>query len=720
MANEVLIHIKAKDDASRHIDSLGDKFGGLGKAAAVGVGVGVAALGALGFGAVSAAADFQKAMSEVKAVSGATNEEFAALDALALQLGKDTVFSAKEAAEGIAELVKGGVDVQDVLNGAAGAMLNLASAGGVKLPEAAEIASNAMAMFGLRGEDMAHVADLIAGAANASSLSVGDFRYSLQMVGAVARTAGQSFDQTALAIAVLGKQGLKGSDAGTSLKTMLLNLIPTTKTATAEMQRLGLITADGANKFVDAEGKIKSMRDIAGELQRATEGLSDAERMMALQTIFGTDAVRAAAILAREGATGFDQMAAAMGKVSAESVAATKLDNLSGSVQQLSGSWETLLITLGKQGTGPIRAGVDWVTGIVNSATEAIEGKGFVGGLITSIKGHIEEGDWGAVGGIMGTLIGDGIGNLASTVDKWLTPKLPNWVNAVKGHIAKGEWKEAANIMGVASQDVAAGARVAFDKWQTEIWPIWKTNLALLIGEVGKYLKEEGPGAFKNIIGALSSVQGELDTAAEGAGKALGVALVKGLRLAITDVKGAIKAGLEGGFREAVSEINTTPWQWALKIAFPMITLPADFQRGIIQGIISGVQGGGSQPGAGGAPESNPSGATYWDPATQSYKPAQGYASGGIISEPIFGMGLRTGRGYSFGESGPEAVTPLAGSRGGGLSISGPLVSIGSIEVRDSADEDRLVDKIAAGLQTALAQSIGQYTRSPIGLARTV
>jgi TP901 family phage tail tape measure protein len=133
---------------------------------------------------VGPAIQFEQTMSGVGAVSGATAVQMQQLSTLALQLGKDTVFSANEAGQAIEELAKGGVGLQDILNGAAAATVNLAAAGQVSLPQAATIAANAMNIFSISGQQMAHVADMIAGAANASSLEVGDFAYSMQYAGA--------------------------------------------------------------------------------------------------------------------------------------------------------------------------------------------------------------------------------------------------------------------------------------------------------------------------------------------------------------------------------------------------------------------------------------------------------------------------------------------------------------------------------------------------------
>ena len=389
-----------------------------------------AVAGAFAF-TIGKAAEFEAEMSAIKAVTGASADDMEALSAVALQLGKDTAFSALESAQGIEELVKGGVSVADIMGGAAAAALNLAASAGASVADSAALAANAMAEFNLTGEQTAHVADMVAGFANATTGSMEDFKFALSSVGAVANLAGQSFDDTAVAIGLMGKAGILGSDAGTSLKTMLINLSPATNSARDAFKELGLLTIDtkaamegmtmqlearGApglkkladaakdgtisgkelytalkdlgyqvtqgtdnfdelaikmgyanNKFIDAEGNYRSLRDIAQALKEGIEGMGEAQATMALKTAFGTDAVRAAALMAQAGAEGFDDMAEAMGHISAADVAATRLDNLAGKTQALSGSVETAAIIFGTAFLPVLSQLVDEATTFLNT-----------------------------------------------------------------------------------------------------------------------------------------------------------------------------------------------------------------------------------------------------------------------------------------------------------------------------------------------------------------
>ena len=410
---------QAKNDLNDLEDKGKKNFDKVGRAAAIG---GAAVVGGLGV-AVAAAASFEKRMSAVAAVSGATPAELEKLSDKALDLGKKTSFSASESAAAIEELAKAGIPIADIMNGAADATVALAEAGEVSLVEASTIASNAMNQFNIPAKGMVGVVDSIAGAANSSAIDVTDFGQSLAQVGAVANLTGTSFDDTATAIALMGNAGIKGSDAGTSLKTMLMRLNPTTEKAYNKMEELGLITMNAQNamktlkengitpagntmkdldpqlrklaanlsdsevnsakagkeyrrlglqngylrnQFFDANGEVRSMSEISGKLQGALKGQTKEQKLATLNTLFGADAIRGAAVLSNEGAAGFDKMSKSMGKTSAAEVAKKRMDNLAGSMEELKGSLETAGITLGTVLIPVVRKLVDFFTTLLN------------------------------------------------------------------------------------------------------------------------------------------------------------------------------------------------------------------------------------------------------------------------------------------------------------------------------------------------------------------
>lgn len=348
-AYTIALNVKQNGD----IGGMKDKLSGMAAGAMAGLPVQAAGFAGLGYGvfdAVKNYSDFTAQLSQIKAVTGLDAEAMDAVKEKALELGADTQFSSTEAAQGMTELLKAGVSVKDVLGDASQAALDLAAAGQLSLPEAAEIMSTAMNAFHM--DDATHAADVLVGAANASATGVQELKYSLSAVSAVAAGVGMSFDDTNTALAVFANNGLKGSDAGTSLKTMLLNLSPQTKQATEEMQRLGLLTDEGTSKFFDQEGHLRSLSDIAGLLQEHLSGLTDEEKMNALSTMFGSDAIRGGMIMLREGAKGVKNMNAAMKDITAHETAKVAMDNLRGSLLRLKSAWENLTIKLLDHGVG--------------------------------------------------------------------------------------------------------------------------------------------------------------------------------------------------------------------------------------------------------------------------------------------------------------------------------------------------------------------------------
>lgn len=285
---------------------------------------GIFAAGAVISNSLEKSMNFESQMSTIKALTGATADEMSRMQSLALKMGADTKYSALEAAQGIEELLKAGISPAAVEAGGLQAALNLATAGGLDLAAAAEIMSTSLNAYKRDGMSAAQASDILAGTANASATSVEELRYSLAMVSAVAAGFGQNFEDTNVALGLFANNGLKGSDAGTSLKTMLMNL---------------------SNAFFDAKGNIQDLGKIAGVLQKKLKGLTREQRLATLEQMFGSDAIRAANILFEEGAEGVEKFRKEMSKVTALDVAKQKMDNAAGAVEQFKGALETLQIS---------------------------------------------------------------------------------------------------------------------------------------------------------------------------------------------------------------------------------------------------------------------------------------------------------------------------------------------------------------------------------------
>jgi TP901 family phage tail tape measure protein len=338
---------------------------------------GIALAGMAGY-AIKAAADFDKAMSGVQAATHASSKDISALRQAALQAGKDTQYSATQAAQGITELSKAGVSTADVLGGGLKGALNLAAAGQIDVGEAAQTAASAMTQFGLKGKDIPHVADLLAAAAGKAQGSVHDMGYALSQSGLVASQFGLSIEDTTGTLAAFASAGLIGSDAGTSFKTMLLALAnPASKTKDA-MDELGI-------SAYDAQGKFVGITNLAEQLKTKLGGLTQAQRDQTLAQIFGTDAIRAANVLYKEGGAGIQDWINKTNDAGyASKTAADLTNNLSGDIERLKGSVETLAISSGSGANGGLRILVKSLDSLVG---QFLAMPPAVGGTLTVLAG---------------------------------------------------------------------------------------------------------------------------------------------------------------------------------------------------------------------------------------------------------------------------------------------------------------------------------------------
>lgn len=338
--------------------ALGEGITELGSSMTLGLTVPIVAAGGA---ATSVAANFDDAMSQVRGALGDASADMDGLRNLALQLGADTVFSATESAQAMVELAKGGLTEAQIKGGALAASMDLAAAGQLNLADAAATTVQMMGSFGLGAGDATRIANALAGAANASSADVSDLTQAMSQCSAQAALAGWSLEDTAAALALFADHGVKGSDAGTSLKTMLQRLAaPTDQAAEA-------IAAYGLN-IRDSNGKMKDISGIADELTGKLGSLSDAERDAALQTIFGSDASRAAAILMQSGSEGLAKyIAATNDATAAETMANAQKGELSWALENMGGAVESAAIAFGTALAPAITA----VAGVIGNVAEA-------------------------------------------------------------------------------------------------------------------------------------------------------------------------------------------------------------------------------------------------------------------------------------------------------------------------------------------------------------
>jgi TP901 family phage tail tape measure protein len=396
--------------------------------------VGVIAVGALAAGAVKMAGDYEQSMNTLQAVSGATGAQMDKLGKLAIKLGADVKLpgtSAQDAATAMQEMIKAGVSMGDTMKGVRGVLV-LSAAAQVSNARAAEIASNALNTFKLRGKDVNMVVDQLANTANASSVEISDVADAMQMAGAVfsgfqgpVLGAKGALTELNVAVGLLGNAGIKGSDAGTSLKQTLLQLTGPSNASKAAMEGLyaaaqgnthaqGQLNAiihggaKGRNEAIqqlekmnpalkkggdiayDASGKMRSLKDIIRLTALGTKDMTQEQKNAYLTQIFGADATRTVIALMQAGPAAWDKMTASVTKQgAAQALAAAKMKGFKGSVEAFKSTIETLAITFGTVLLPALTATMGFLassfSGLGNHKTAVIVFTAAIGGLSLAI-----------------------------------------------------------------------------------------------------------------------------------------------------------------------------------------------------------------------------------------------------------------------------------------------------------------------------------------------
>ena len=340
------------------------------KAATVAITGTAAALGGVAAAAIKVGSDFESQMSRVKAISGATGEEFEQLKAQAMQLGADTSFSASQAAEGMENLAAAGFTTSEIMNAMPG-LLNLAAASGEDLASSSDIAASTLRGFGLAAYDAAHVADVLAANANRTNSSVADTGEAMKYIAPLARAAGLSLEETAAAIGIMANAGVNGSQAGTSLRGALSRLSKPTKDMSEAMDELVI-------SFYDSNGKMKSLTEQVGMLRQATEGMTDEQKNNYLVTLYGQEALSGMLALINEGEGSLGELTNAYKNCdgAAQKAAETMQDNLSGALEQLGGSAQTLGLAFYNSVADNLKNAAKTATESINKITDSFNNGG--------------------------------------------------------------------------------------------------------------------------------------------------------------------------------------------------------------------------------------------------------------------------------------------------------------------------------------------------------
>jgi|GEM_PF-6222131 len=334
------------------------------KAAITGI---VVATGAAIGTAINTFADFEAQMDSVGAKADASAEQIEAMTDQAVELGAKTSFSATQAAAGMDELAAAGMNASQVMDAMPG-VLSAAAASGEEMALVAETMASNLNAFGLEASQASHVADVLAKSANMSAVSVGDMGNSLKYAAPVANSLGYNLEEISAALVEMGNAGIKGEQAGTTLRGALIRLVDPPKEAAEELDRLNM-------SVIDSSGKMKPLATIIAELNTKMKGMTDAQKSAALASIFGTEAVSGMLVLVNKGPEAFEKYTQALinSGGAADEAAAKMRDNLRGSLDGLSGSAESLSITLMEKLEPSMRkiidtasSGMDKITGFLN------------------------------------------------------------------------------------------------------------------------------------------------------------------------------------------------------------------------------------------------------------------------------------------------------------------------------------------------------------------
>lgn len=391
--------IKASfDKINTSVSTVGNKLMNVAKIAAV---AGTAALVGIGKKVYDIAGGFESQMSRVQAISGATGDAFKQLRDQAIDLGAKTAFSATESAQGMENLASAGFDANEILAAMPG-MLNLAAVSGGDVALAAENSATALRGFGLEASQAGHVSDVFARAAADTNAEVADMGEAMKYVAPVAHSMGLSIEEVAASVGILSDAGIKGSQAGTTLRGALARLAKPTAAMQDTMSNLGL-------SFYDSQGNMKSMTDQIGMLQNAFKGLTPEQQQNALVTLYGQESLSGMMALVAAGPDKLNKLTRSLenSNGAAEEMAKTMQNNLKSKVEQLGGALESVAIRIGDRLFPLIAPQIEKLTTWIDQTFSKVNIDGFfdklskygkaLKGAFDDVKGPVSDA-FGAIG----------------------------------------------------------------------------------------------------------------------------------------------------------------------------------------------------------------------------------------------------------------------------------------------------------------------------------
>ncbi|MDU4478633.1 phage tail tape measure protein [Clostridium sp.] len=444
------VKIEAEDQVTKTIEKVDSKLKGWLKSGAKKI-ISIGLAGTMLVGGLSIKStmetftSFEQGLSNVKAITEATDAEMLQLKQAALDLGASTAWSASQVTEAEELLGQAGYSTQENIAALPG-LLSLASAGSLDLASATDIAVSSMKAFNIDASKAGHVADVLSLSANATNSDVTDLGEAMKYIAPVANSLGISIEDTASAVGLLSNAGIKGSQAGTVLRQTLNRLASPTDKASELIEEYGI-------KAFDAQGNMKSLGEVVDILNNSLKNLNSQQKADVISTIFGTESMSGVLALMNQGGSAVAELTKRLEEAdgAAQKVADTKLDNLAGQMENLGGAVETMKINLGDRLAPYAKEFVTWVTDKI----PVLEDK--VVSIVDYISKHTEDiksmaiATTGVVGAIAGLSVAGSVGNSISGISKF--------ISLVKGASVVKETTEIAsgfNLIGIAAEGLPA------------------------------------------------------------------------------------------------------------------------------------------------------------------------------------------------------------------------------------------------------------------------
>lgn len=424
------------------IRSIGDSMKSVGRNMSLHVTAPIAA----GFGAaMKKSIDFDDTMRKVKATSGATGDEFNQLRTKALQMGRDTKFTASESAEAMNYMALAGWDTKDMLKGVGGVM-DLAAASGEDLASVSDIVTDNLTAFGMKAKDSTHFADVLAQTSSKANTDVRGLGEAFKYAAPVAGALGYTVEDTSVAIGLMSNAGIKGEKAGTALRTMFTNLSKPTKAMKDEMDKLGI-------SITDSNGEMLPMRDVLDQLRGKMGGLSKDQQAAAASTIFGKEAMSGALAVINASDEDYKKLTKSIdgSKGASKRMAKEMEGGIGGAMRKMKSAIESLAISLGDALAPMLYKAAKWITSLANKFSNlptGVQKTIAVVGLLAAAIGPLL-----MVFGVMVSTIGTAITALGSLMTSMRTLSFLSKTSAA----ATGIW----NGVTATARGIANGYRLA-------------------------------------------------------------------------------------------------------------------------------------------------------------------------------------------------------------------------------------------------------------------